>query len=118
MGWADWRWYTTLDDSVKFPYGLDGSSTREDELHAAFASNLVILLGSNDTDGEDDSLRRDDGSDQQGRNRLERGMNFYQQSQDVAARESLPFAWRLTVVPGIAHSHADMAAAAAPMLLR
>jgi len=115
---ANAGWYTTLDDSVKFPYGLDGSSTREDELHAAFASNLVILLGSNDTDGEDDSLRRDDGSDQQGRNRLERGMNFYQQSQDVAARESLPFAWRLTVVPGIAHSHADMAAAAAPMLLR
>jgi hypothetical protein len=45
-------------------------------------------------------------------------MYFYQQSQDVAARESLPFAWHLTVLPGIAHSHTDMAAAAAPMLLR
>ena len=63
-------------------------------------------------------MRRDDGSDEQGRNRLERGMYFYQQSQDVAARESLPFAWHLTVLPGIAHSHTDMAAAAAPMLLR
>lgn len=115
---ANAGWYTTLDDSVEFPYGLDGSPTTEDELHAAFTSNLVILLGTNDTDKKDDSLRRDDGSDEQGRNRLERGMYFYHNSRDVAARESLPFAWRLTILPGIAHSHTDMAAAAAPMLLR
>lgn len=115
---ANAGWYTELDDSVEYPYGLDGSPKTEDELHAAFASNLVILLGGNDIDDEDDSLRRNDRSDEQGRNRFERGMYFYETSRDVAAHESLPFAWHLTVVPSIAHSHTDMAAAAAPMLLR
>lgn len=115
---ANAGWYTTLDDSVDFPYGLQGSPTKEAHLRPAFATNLVILLGGNDTDEEDGSLRRDDGSDDQGQNRLERGVNFYERARDVAARESLPFAWRLTISPGIAHSHTDMAAAAASMLLR
>lgn len=114
---ANAGWYTVLDDSVAFPYGLDGAPVKESELGNAFASNLVILLGGDDVDGEDDSLRRDDGSDAQGENRLDRGLNFYRTSRNVAARESLPFAWRLSALPSIAHSHADMAAAAAPFLL-
>jgi hypothetical protein len=45
-------------------------------------------------------------------------LNFYLESRKVAQRESLPFRWRLEVVPGLAHSHRDAAAAAAPLLLK
>jgi hypothetical protein len=114
---ANAGWYTLLDDTVKFPYGLDGGPRRESQLGHALASNLVILLGGDDVDGQDGSLRRDTGSDQQGKNRLDRGLNFYQTARDAAARQSLPFGWRLTVLPAVAHSHTDMARAAAPILL-
>jgi poly(3-hydroxybutyrate) depolymerase len=110
-------WYTMPDDSVPFPYGLDGAPAQRGDLGPAFASNLVLLLGGDDTDPDDESLRHDDRSDQQGRFRLERGLNFFRLSEQVATRESLAFRWRLQAVPGVAHDHHDMAAAAAPLLL-
>jgi hypothetical protein len=114
---ANAGWYTVLDDTVTFPYGLAGSPREEGELGNALASNLVILLGGDDVDGEDDSLRRDAGSDEQGKNRLDRGLNFYRTARNTASRQSLPFAWRLTVLPAVAHSHTDMAQAAVPIVL-
>jgi dienelactone hydrolase len=114
---ANAGWYTVPDDSIPFPYGLEGAPVHEADLGPAFASDLVVLLGGDDVDPDDDSLRRDDLSDAQGRHRLERGLHFYLRSRQVAHRESLPFRWRLQVVPGLAHSHRDAAAAAAALLL-
>jgi hypothetical protein len=113
---ANAGWYTLPDKSVDYPYGLDGAPPQVD-LRRAFSSNLVILLGADDIDTDDDSLRRDEESDAQGDNRLDRGLNFYQVSRDVAARESMDFRWRLTVVPGISHSHSAISLEAAPILL-
>jgi poly(3-hydroxybutyrate) depolymerase len=114
---ANAGWYTVLDDSVKFPYGLDGAPRDESEMQSAFASELVIVLGGDDVDGDDDSLRHDPGSDRQGKNRLDRGLNFYRTARDAASRQSLPFEWRLIALPEVAHSHTDIAHAVAPILL-
>ena len=114
---ANAGWYTTLDDSVDFPYGLGDSPSSESRMAPALATDLVLLLGADDVDPEDDSLRRNEESDAQGVNRLQRGMHFFLTSREMAAERSLPFAWGMTVVPGVAHSHPDMAAAAAPILL-
>lgn len=114
---ANAGWYTQPGDAEPFPYGLDGAPLKQGDLGSAFASNLVVLLGADDVDPDDESLRRDEQSDKQGRNRLERGFTFYRVSRETAAKESLPFRWRLNVVPGVAHSHGDAAAAAAPLLL-
>lgn len=115
---ANAGWYTVPDDNVKFPYGLRGAPAEPDRLEHAFASNLTILLGADDTDTESESLRRDDDADAQGTNRLDRGWNFYRTAQERAQRESLTFDWHLMVAPGIAHSHNNMAAVAAPLLLK
>ncbi|MFD1530696.1 hypothetical protein [Pseudonocardia aurantiaca] len=114
---ANAGWYTTLDNSVPFPYGLDGAPSQQSVPKRALASNLVVMLGADDIETESDSLRRDSQADAQGRNRLDRGMNFYQTSRTVAARESIEFRWRLAVLPGVAHSHHDVAPLAAPLLL-
>lgn len=114
---ANAGWYTVPDDSVRFPYGLQGGPARETDMESAFSSDLVILLGADDIDPENESLRHDERSDAQGVNRLERGMHFYLTSRDVAARRPTPFSWRLIVTPGIAHSHSEMARIAAPLLL-
>jgi hypothetical protein len=113
---ANAGWYTIPDDSITFPYGL-GEAPSAVDLHRVFNTNLVVLLGADDIDTDAQSLRRSHQSDEQGENRLERGLNFYRRSRDIAANESIDFRWRLTVVPGISHSHADISAVAAPFIL-
>ncbi len=113
---ANAGWYTFLDKSEDFPYGLDGNPVDEETTEAALASNLIVLLGADDIDDDDDSLNNDDRAREQGRHRLERGMRFYLNARALADRESVPFGWRLATVPGIAHSHTDMAAYTASLL--
>lgn len=110
-------WYTMPDDSVPFPYGLEGSPEHSADLGPAFASNLILLLGGEDTDPDDESLRHDARSDAQGKFRLERGTNFFRLAQRVAKSHSLPFQWKMQVVGGVAHDHTAMSAIAAPLLL-
>jgi len=114
---ANAGWYTFPDDEEDFPYGLDESPLREEDMGQAFVSDLVLLLGADDIDSDDDQLRHDDGSDEQGDNRLERGLNFYLKARDTADDQSLPFRWQLRVVPGIGHDHTEMAKVAAPLLI-
>jgi len=114
---ANAGWYTVPDGSDDFPYGLDGSQLSVEDLGPAFASELIILLGADDIDAEDDLLRHDEQSDAQGLNRLERGLNFYLAARDTAAAESMPFQWELRVVSGIDHDHTQMAKAAAEFLI-
>lgn len=114
---ANAGWYTVPTDSEGFPYGLEDSPRSEEDMAEAFATDLLVLLGADDNDPDDDSLRHDDGSDEQGQHRLERGLHFYAESREVAEDNDQPFVWRLSVVPGIGHDHTAMASAAAPYLI-
>lgn len=113
---ANSGWYTMLDDSMPFPVGLKGAPLAQGMIGRAAGSNLVILLGADDIE-QDDNLRRDNDVDAQGTNRLDRGLNFFRTARMRAAQESAAFRWRLVVVPGVAHSHQDMAPIAAPLLI-
>jgi hypothetical protein len=114
---ANAGWYTVPDNDVPFPYGLKNGPVGEADLGPAFASNLHILLGADDIESDQNSLRRDDRADRQGTNRLDRGIHYYAEARDVAENRSLPFGWSLSVVPGLTHSHTDMARSAQPFLL-
>ncbi|MGQ0574048.1 MAG: hypothetical protein ACT4RN_07560 [Pseudonocardia sp.] len=114
---ANAGWYTLPDESVAFPHGLDGVPLAPGELAPAFASNLVVVVGADDNDPDDGSLRRDEQTDRQGEHRLARGLNFFEVARASAAEEGHEFRWRLQVVPGLAHDHGGAARAAAPLLL-
>lgn len=114
---ANAGWYTMPDQDIEFPYGLKNSPLSSKEMREAFARPLVIMLGADDVDPKDALLQRDRNTDAQGDNRLTRGLNFYQAARD-AAGESAKFNWSLVVVPGVAHDHRRMAAAAAELLLK
>ncbi|HSE55770.1 MAG TPA: hypothetical protein VLA97_04990 [Nocardioidaceae bacterium] len=114
---ANAGWYTVPDDSEDFPYGLDGIAVDEEDLEGAFSTDMVVMLGADDIDPESESLRHDEQSDEQGDNRLERGLHYYREARMVADDHDLPFVWRLEVAPGIGHSQSDMARVAAPVLL-
>jgi hypothetical protein len=112
---ANAGWYTTLDESVKFPYGLKGAPLGLDGMKPALKHQLVIMLGADDVDPKDSSLQRDDQTDKQGENRLARGLNFFHTAQE-AVGNSAPFNWQLVIVPGVSHDHSGMAKAALPLL--
>jgi hypothetical protein len=113
---ANAGWYTLPDDSEDYPYGLDGVARDEDDLLKPFETDLLLLLGADDVDPDADSLRRSESADDQGETRLERGLHFYLTARESARDHELPFRWRLQAVPGIGHSHSEMAQVAADLL--
>ena len=108
---ANAGWYTMPDENVRFPYGLDGVPLSDEELTAAFAKPVVILLGEADTK-RTENLRQTPEADAQGMNRLERGKNFFAIAQEKAAEMGVPFNWQAATVSGVGHDGAAMADAA------
>ncbi|MEI6160395.1 MAG: hypothetical protein WCP77_11205, partial [Roseococcus sp.] len=77
---------------------------------------VTILLGDQDNDPTHFQLRRDAVTDVQGLHRFERGQNFFAAARAAAEGYGIPCGWSLAVVPGVAHSNAGMARAAAEIL--
>ena len=103
------------DRSERFPYGLRGLPPGTVDLPRLFDRDLVVLLGSDDVETE--NLRRDKGARAQGSTRYERGQAFFARGRAEAGAAGLPFRWRLVVVPGVAHDHVAMSAAAVDLLV-
>ena len=53
---------------------------------------------------QDKYFARGDVFDKQGRNRLERGKNFFKIGKNEAARLGLDFNWKLVTIPHVGHS--------------
>ncbi|WP_392544405.1 hypothetical protein [Oryzobacter telluris] len=111
---ANAGWYTMPDESADFPYGLDALPTPSVDLRALFGRDLVVLLGSDDVETE--NLRRDRGANAQGSTRYQRGLSFFARGRAAAEEDALDFRWRLVVVPGVAHDHVAMSAAAVELI--
>jgi hypothetical protein len=115
---ANAGWYTMPDEAVAFPYGLGGTPVGPDALQAVLGKSLTIMLGTADTDRADPDLRRTPEADAQGPHRFARGHAFFERGQSAATAAAVPFGWTIVEVPGIAHSNAGMAAAAAALIAR
>jgi len=113
---ANAGWYTMPDRSIAFPYGLGATPVGEAALAAALGKPLTVLLGTADTDRSDPDLRKTPQADAQGPHRYARGQAFFARSEAAAAASGVPFGWTLQHVPGIAHSNAGMAEAAAALI--
>lgn len=113
---ANAGWYTMPDFDQLFPYGLKETQCDTTTLRKLFAKEVTVLLGDQDTDTGHSSLRRTPEAMQQGAHRFQRGHTFYEACQRMAQALNVQFAWDLRVVPGVAHSNAGMAPAAANAL--
>ena len=115
---ANAGWYMMPDFGVRFPYGLKGSGIDSAKLRESLAKKLIVLLGEKDIDPQHPSLNRGAGPMRQGRQRFERGQNFYRAAQHVAEKLQVPLSWDLATVPNADHDNTKMAPAAAPLLLK
>ena len=115
---ANAGWYTFPDLAEPWPYGYGGTGLQKSDLPAYLASNLFILLGDQDTDENDPSLRKAPEAMQQGKHRLQRGYAFHRAGRDLAEELGVPFNWKIDEVPGIGHDNAGMAPAAVRIMMQ
>jgi hypothetical protein len=112
---ANAGWYTMPDSSTAFPYGLGGVPAESSFVKEAFGFHVTILLGEADTKA-DGSLRQTVQAQKEGKNRLERGTRFFEQSRKAARMMQVPFAWQMKTVPAIGHDTEKMARAAMELI--
>ena len=113
---ANAGWYTFLKD-INYPYGVKDMPISEDRLKWFLSLKGAVMLGDEDTDPNDGSLRNDKGTKEQGDNRFQRGIRYFERNVLIADSLDMPFRWRLQVIKNTAHDNSKMIQAAAPFLL-
>ena len=106
-------YYTFPTQDAKYPYGLKGTPIAGQLQPPVLARDFVLLLGEADTNRDDPDLRKTPQADAQGLTRFARGQNYFAAATEAAKQERAKFNWRLVTVPGVGHSNAKMAPAAA-----
>ncbi len=114
-------WYTLPQwgieaTSYKFPYNTIGSRVDATIARRALSRPFVLMLGNRDTVGNDPSLNKSAGANEQGRNRLARGENFYAAAIIAAKDLGATFSWQKKYVAGVGHDNAGMAKAAIALM--
>jgi len=109
--------YTFPDWTLPLRYGLQNTGIEPEDLKAAYAHHLVIMLGTADNDPSHRLLSRLEIARAQGPHRLAKGRNFYALNQQWAEKLDTPYNWELRTVYGIGHSGRQMAESGARYLL-
>ncbi|MEM8685609.1 MAG: hypothetical protein AAGF72_19520 [Pseudomonadota bacterium] len=113
---ANAGWYTMPDYTVDYPYGLRNANISREQLIAALARDVVVMLGDRDTETQSSSLRNTAEAKAQGANRYLRGLRMYATAKSAAEKLGVEFGWSLRIVEGAAHVNAEMAVAAAELV--
>lgn len=103
--------YLLPNEKADYPYGIKNVPVGENELKRAYEGNVIVMLGESDVK-RDKNLPTSPSAERQGKNRFERGQNFFAQSKAKAAEIGAKFNWKLVTVPNIGHQGTQMAKAA------
>lgn len=115
---ANSGWYTFPDETINYPYGIRNLISDNSGFRGAYyQKELIILLGTADT-LRSGGLRTTAQADSQGKNRLERGIRFFNVNSEKAILESHTFNWRISYGDNIGHDHTLMSQAAADFLYK
>jgi hypothetical protein len=106
-------YYTFPIQDASYPYGLKGTTVAHRLDPVVFARDFVLLLGAEDTNRKDPTLRKTPEADAQGLTRFARGTNYFQTAIQVAGTAQAKFNWQLITVPDVGHSNSKMAPSAA-----
>jgi predicted esterase len=110
-------WYLLPDENHRYPCGIENLPQQDIDLAAAYASKLVITLGTDDNDANARWLNHGACAEMQGTNRYDRGRFFSEFAREDALYRGLPFNWNLVEVPGVGHDADGMVAAGADAIL-
>jgi len=97
--------YTMPSFQEEYPFGFGGLSSIGIISIAPFLhAPLLVLLGLDDTDANHRTIPTDRQAQQQGVNRLQRGLSFYSSGLEYARAHGTFCDWQLALVPGVAHN--------------
>lgn len=99
--------YTYPNDKIEYPYGIKNISNVQ--LEKYFEKQLIIQLGELDNSSKSGRFIKTDLAMNQGRNRLERGSNFYNWSKKYSKRENHSFKWSIDTIENVGHDYKKMA---------
>ena len=114
---ANAGFYTFLDDEITYPFGTKKMKISDERIKWFYRLKGGVFLGSADNDSNHESLPRMRKARKQGKNRLERGKNFFEDLVKYGVDNNLPFRWRLQIVSNVGHSNIGMSMAASEFLL-
>ncbi len=109
--------YTMPDRTLPMPVGLKGFALDDAALAASLSGPLTVMLGERDDDRETGgTLLHTPRIDRFGTHRLARGRAFFAAARAKAEALSVPFRWRVEIVPDVGHDFRAMSRAAARVL--
>lgn len=111
-------WYTATDKSILFPYGMQASPLENLAMAGVLNKEIIIQVGSSDNNPNSSTLRHTPEADAQGLHRLARAQYFFNKAENMADSLGLPFAWRLTIIPGLGHQFLDALPHSADLLFQ
>ena len=114
---ANAGFYTFLDDEITYPFGTKKMKISDERIKWFYRLKGGVFLGSADNDSNHESLPRMRKAKKQGKNRLERGKNFFDDLVKYGVGNNLPFRWRFQIVSNVGHSNIGMSMAASEFLL-
>tara|TARA_S200000501_G_scaffold2918_1_gene2602 strand:- start:3621 stop:4463 length:843 start_codon:yes stop_codon:yes gene_type:complete len=114
---ANAGFYTFLDDEITYPFGTKKMKISDERIKWFYRLKGGVFLGSADNDSNHESLPRMRKARKQGKNRLERGKNFFEDLVKYGVDNNLPFRWRFQIVSNVGHSNIRMSMAASEFLL-
>lgn len=114
---ANAGFYTFLDDEITYPFGTKKMKISDERIKWFYRLKGGVFLGSADNDSNHESLPRMQKARKQGKNRLERGKNFFEDLVKYGVDNNLPFRWRFQIVSNVGHSNIGMSMAASEFLL-
>lgn len=112
-GWYTFPEWRPDKTELTFPFSFKGSKIGEAQVRSALARRVVLLIGENDNDPDDENLNQSEGAKKQGPNRLERGENFFKSATSISGELGIKLGWELVEVPATAHDAGAMSKAAA-----
>ena len=114
---ANAGFYTFLNTAAQYPFGIKNMNVSEDRLKWFLSLKGGIFLGDQDNNPRHKGLPNMRKAKKQGKHRLQRGTNFFNDLVELGVEKNLPFRWRYQIVPGVSHENAGMSMAAAEFLL-
>ena len=94
--------YTFFDENKNYPYGIKNLKPYENVIRKSLQKDVYIMLGEQDIDTKYlNCLPMDI---EEGKTRIERGLNYYNSAKKYAEKYNLEFNWNLKVMPNVAHN--------------
>ena len=106
---ANAGWYTAMEQSVPYPYGLGGLGLSERDIATALSIPMVVALGARDSNQHAPWLRITREAMRQGSHRLARGQFFLHTAAHIASTLNVSFNWRAQIISDAGHSNSEMA---------